>query len=366
MSESNAVSESSTVSESSAVSEQGVSSVPEGSSVIEASAPSSDSSVLAAQGLTDISEADLRGPSTTEYTAPSEPKVKETTEKDTEVLVTKEDEVILSEVEESVPVKAPKGFVPLSALHEVRGENKYLKEELARLSSLATETAELDNLDDGALNASEFDDFVELTEAEFTLLAEDAPVDALKYMNKLNAYNAYVQQTQYAVQQDAINQEYLSQVYAEASREMEEAVPGLFDVDSEASTEFRDFALSVGFDESMFYLTNPMTRIILPGDTKPVVLGEHAAQIIKVLAQARSLASKPSEGSVDLVAIKESMRKEIEAEVMSKIKAGTSFRSLNSVPDSGETRPEFADTVLSEAAFLKLSPKEQEMYLAGQ
>lgn len=344
--------------------------VPEGTSVIESSTPEVHSeidAILAAQGLADVSETDLRGTESTENTANSEPTGDESNSNEDGTTQESKTEEITEEKEEPSETtkeeKTPKGFVPLAALHEVRGENKFLKEQIAKLTeAVSAKPAE----ESAKPEPSEFDNFKELTNAEFTKLVEETPSEALLYVNKLSEYKSYKQEQVVKAHEELAAQEYLNQVYSKASEVMEEAVPGIFDESSSASEEFKSFAVGLGFDETMFYLTNPATQVILPGDNTPGVLGEHAAQIIKVLAQARAIINNKASSDVNVDKIKADLRKEIETEVMSKVKAKPAFRSLNSVPDTGDARPQFADTVLSEAQFAKLNSKEQEIYLAGQ
>jgi hypothetical protein len=142
---------------------------------------------------------------------------------------------------------------------------------------------------------------------------------------------------------------------------MEDAVPGLFDTASQASDDLREFAQGIGFTDELFYLTNPSTQIILPGQSEPILLGAQAAKILRVIATMKN--AQPTK--VDVEAIKESVKRDLEKSIIGKVKQGTDFKSLAAVPTSEESRPEFSDKVLSEAQFMKLSTKEQELYLAG-
>jgi len=155
---------------------------------------------------------------------------------------------------------------------------------------------------------------------------------------------------------------------------MEEFVPGLFDEGSKASEELAAFANDLGFTDDMYYLTNPQTQIILPGETEPLLLGEQAASIIQTLATARTRINDLKETTVDKDKLREEITKEVEAnlrktiegELLAKFKTGSdesAFRSLTSVPSS-ET-PEFAGKVLTEAELARLPETEQELYLAG-
>lgn len=353
------------------MSDESTSSVAPGTEVTEASAPNETSAQTIAEmhGLTEVSEAELMGfdPEVTENTPATsgptdegkklegeEPKKEEVQAPNTQP---PEDEV--------APAKPPKGFVPTAALHEVRGENKYLKEQLselqAKVASLATRAPEAPV---APVVKSEFDDFVELSDSEFSELAADSPADALLYMKKLGAFQKYEidKAASEAAQADA--EVYIGQVYSSANAEMEKAVPGIF-TDETVAEEFRAFAEASGFTDDMFYLTNPATRIILPGESEPLLLGEQAAQIVKVLAHFKQ-ASVAKADVVNTDQLKADLRKEIEAEVIAKLKTGETFKSLSSVPAPQDPRPEFGNKALSEKEFAKLSPAEQELYLSGE
>jgi len=330
-------------------------------SVLEASAPTIHDVVVQQQGLTEVSEAELRGESedsTGEQSANPEPSEKSKEPEENE----EANQAILDKVKAD---KVPKGFVPLAAVHEVRGENKYLKEQIASLS------AKIESLSKTAVNVapptaepSEFESFEQLSDSEFLELASDSPSEALLYMNKLNKFQEFTRQKAESERAVQSQQEYLASIYEKTNLQMEEVVPGIFDPESPTASEFRDFAVDLGFTEDMFYLTNPATRVILPGETEPLLLGDQAADFIKLLANAKTKLA--STQSVDVNAIRAELRKEIEADIMSKIKSNTPFRSISDIPSSNNDRPEFTGKMLSSDEFARLSEKEQELYLAGE
>jgi len=353
----------------------GETSVAEGTSVTEASAPTelNVETVLSLQGLTDVSEADLMGPSPTENTtAPSEStgteESKETTDEQVKDLSTQETEEKSKETteEKPEPEKPPKGFVPLEAVHEVRGENKFLKAQLAELTAKVAQLSQVAPqlvVPPPEPVVHEFTDFVELTDDEFkALAAEDAP-EALVYMKQLNAFHEFQRKTAENARLEEARQEYLNDVFTASNAAMEQAVPGIFDAESPAAKEFEAFAVGLGFTNDMFYLTNPATQIIIPGETEPLLLGEHAAQVVAVLANAmKGSPVKP----VDEAALRATIRRELEGEILQKLKTGQDFRSLSNVPQATTEVPEKSVAILSEAQFAKLSSAEQELYLAGQ
>jgi len=336
--------------------------------VTEASAPAETltSIVTSLQGLTDVSEAELMGldQGTTEeppaISEPSVPEEKAPEEKAPEVPPETPPE------EKAPDEKPPKGFVPLAAVHEVRGENKYLKAQIAQLSAKIDQLSTQPVVPVAPQAPSKFADFKELSDDEFTALAaEDAP-EALAYMKTLADYRDYTR----AQQQEQVQAEALAaraeQIFADTHAAMESAVPGLLVADSPVASEFKNFAVDLGFTDDMFYLTDPSTKIILPGDSEPLLLGEQAAQVIRMLANAQKRI-KATQPTLSREAIEAELRTKIEAEVMAKLKTSSTpaFRSLSDVPDSEGTRPEFASATLTEAQYEKLTDKEKELYLAG-
>jgi len=315
--------------------------------VVEASAPEETSvDILSQQGLETVSEDELRGSAQEETPATSEPTAEDATTEETE------DKNLAQEVTEETseePVKPPKGFVPTAALHEVRGENKFLKQQIAELTAALKTPAQ-----EASQETRQEDEFQTLSDEEFQELADESPKDALMYMKQLQQHTEFQRQSEIQTQRT-------QQLYDAVSRDMEEAVPGLFDTASQASDDLREFAQGIGFTDELFYLTNPSTQIILPGQSEPVLLGAQAAKILRVIATMKN--AQPTK--VDVEAIKESVRKDLEKSIIGKVKQGTDFKSLAAVPTSEESRPDFSDKVLSEAQFMKLSTKEQELYLAG-
>jgi hypothetical protein len=271
--------------------------------------------------------------------------------------------------------KPPKGYVPLAAVQEARNENKFLKEQLKALQE-SKAPAKKEEAKEEAPKSNVPDGFKVLSNAEFKELADDDPTEALLYMQNLNIYQEEQRQAQMKEQQEALrardeadNKAKLQSIFNETTKKMEEFVPGLFDEDSKAHEELAEFAKDLGFTDDMYYLTNPETQIILPGDTKPLLLGEQAASVIQTLATARNKINELSK-AVDKEAIEKEvearLRKEIEAEFLTKFKKSSSedeFRSLDQVP-STETA-DFSGKVLSMAELNKLSVAEQEAYLSG-
>jgi hypothetical protein len=193
------------------------------------------------------------------------------------------------------------------------------------------------------------DDFKELSQEELAELQEDDPRAAMEYLVKLNQRLAsQVEQKLSAEVQKVQEEQQLAQYNAFVSdmeSKMAEAVPGIFDENSTVQQELVEFAESVGFDESMFFLTNPTTIVTTP-DGQQEYLGEKAVSIMAMLHNLKTKLAGVSQ---------EQARKEA-SEYKDVSGLATSQSTKGATPKSG---------MLSEAEFAKLSPTEQERYLAG-
>ena len=281
-----------------------------------------------------------------------------------------------SKEKEGEVIKPPKGFVPLSAITEARGENRYLKEQNKALEArlVALEAGEKSGEKPAGIKSNVPEGFKVLSPEEFKALAKDDPTEGLLYMQNLVAYqadqvNSKVDTKLNAKDSESFQREY-AQIVETTVAQMEEAVPGIFDKNSTAAADLATFAESIGFDKDMYYLTNPETKIILPGDSEPLLLGEQAASILRVLASAKAGMSKEiavseAQKAAILKEHGDALRTRIEAEVLAKIKSDpNNFRSLTSVPAAaGDTK--FGSTILTTAELSKLTAEEQEAYLSG-
>jgi len=324
--------------------------------------------VLAQQGITAPTENELRGiieESTIETKSETDNDIIKNTEdaeKLTKENVTEKEESKTTESEtatsEAQVEKPPKGYVPLAAVHEARGEIRSLKE---RLQSLE---AQLANKPVKAVEEVHVEDFELLSDDQFEELADDNPAQAIIYQRKLAAYEASKRAAaEQARQQEEFAVEYEAVLNASAEA-MEKVAPGIFDKDQPIQKELMDFAETIGFTEDMYYLTNPSTKIILPGETEPLLLGEQAASILGLLVNVKAKTAPQ-----DTTALETKLRTEITAELMKKFKTAdpNTFRGINQVPKSDSEIPSgsFAGKVLTTDQLAKLTPAEYERYLAG-
>lgn len=361
------------------------------------SKPFKGPSIEELQGLTSISEAELRGEdldpdnkddkkaddSSTDAKGDKSEEDKKSEEKKADEKSDNKDDKKSDDKDEKKPVEVPPGYVKLEALREARKINSSLREENTRLKLQVAES-KIPKQDTSLVKESEverFKDFKALTKAELRDLAADDPEAAAEYAEELTSYQDFLRRQDQQKIQDEANERQLNEmaaelqsIYNEAEKQMEEAVPGIFTV-PEVQEEFRDFATGIGFTEDMFYLTNPETRIILPGESEPLVLGEQAADIIKLLAGVKSKLAKAKDATPpDEAQLREkikaelepTLRQEIEAELLVKFKKGKKekFQHLDEIPDSQHSSS-MQGKVLSEAEFAKLSPADQDAYLKG-
>jgi len=270
----------------------------------------------------------------------------------------------------------PEGYVPLEALHQARGDIRRLKQEISAIKAQKTEAAP-DRLFTKA-EAEKFEDFTVLSKARLAEKFEDDPVGAAEYTEKLSEYYDFKNRvTQQKVLDDKKAQDQeayeaaLKEEYSAAEKAMEEALPGIFS-DEGVQKGIAEFAESIGFKESLFFLTSPATQVIPPDGDTPVPLGTLAADVLKALVNARSKAeeSKPVDTKAlekeIRVKVEKEIRAELEKEVLSKVKKRSKkgYTSLDDIPTSGADKTH-SGKVLTEGEFDRLSPAAQEEYLKG-
>ena len=260
----------------------------------------------------------------------------------------------------------PKGFVPIKALREARSTNSFLK---GQMSGLQEQIDSLTNRTDSKKEDDhDIETFEEMSEKEYTDLVEDDPAKALLYMQKLNKF----QHSQYAKerQSDALSAAKANEkrIMTAATEQMAEIAPGLFDEDSAVHDELVTFADTIGFSDDMFYLTNPATQVILPGETEPLFLGDQAASMLQMLVTAKGkLASTVDKlGDKAHKKLESKIRASVEKELLEKFKTDkdATFKSLQQISKAKDTK-EFGESVLTDKQFTKLSEKDQERYLSG-
>ena len=266
-----------------------------------------------------------------EKTTGDDSKEAETTEQETTEETETESNTASSEskseegekTEQKTDGKPPKGFVPTQALHEVRGENSYLKQQIAELQAAATQAPQSQ---EGEVSTDEEGEvFKVLDDQELEELAIDDPSEAVLYMHKLNRHTQEQHQQQQAIQAEQA-------LIVTARTEMEAAVPGLFDENSKAYDNLEASAKEIGFTDDMFYLTNPETMVLIPGEDTPRSLGQDAAKMVKMLASAKSQVGEKTDTEAVRAEIRAEVTKEVQAELLSKFKGDSDvYKSLSSL-----------------------------------
>lgn len=258
--------------------------------------------------------------------------------------------------------KPPKGFVPIQALHQERGQRQMLSQEVQQLKEQLATLSQQKPLEDDQRKLdldTDTEGFKVLSEEAFEELLEDDPVEAIKYERKLRSYEA--QQASIAEAEKIQNES-----IARAIGMMTEAIPDLYDTNSDVNQKLTDFAAQKGFQDldGLAVLTDPRTQVVPSGGSKPKPLGETAANLVVFLnnyfkeAQAFNDPNASNE-------LKDSLKAEITKSLLQKIKSDSGTHvSLADLPgDSGNIGD--SGDILTEEQFSKLSEAEQKRYLGG-
>lgn len=273
------------------------------------------------------------------------------------------------EVTEKEADKPPKGFVKLQALHEARGENRTLKEQLAEL------TAQVEALSKGTPRQPETQpgqdptpppaEFKVLSKEEFAAMKEEDPDVALDYLYDLEQYRIAKAESDRQKEREEQEKQTARTIANNAYARMETTIPGLFDEGSTAAAEFATFAEELGFKNDLFFLTNPSTVVLPPGADKPVLLGEMAADLVDMFA---GLKTKLAERGSRRETLREEIRAELETELLEKFKTQgeAAFVSVTDLQGTGgKDDGDFTGRALTPEEYAKLSPADQERYLSG-
>ena len=262
--------------------------------------------------------------------------------------------------------KPPKGFVPLAALRESRELITGLRDDL---QTAQKEIAELKKGTATKKQTSEEEEFKILSDEEFDQLAEDDPMEALRYERKLRRFEQAqlikLQQEEDVKKSASKNQELIDK----AIQKVSEAIPEFFDETSNVSDEICGWVEKQGLNDKLIsIISDPATLIWGPDEQKPVILGEGAADIVKILFKVKQEIDKadPEKLRAEIEKeLREKLTKEISADVLKKVKSeGAKFVSLDETR-GGETEVETTGSLLTEADYAKLDSKEREKLLGA-
>ncbi|MCK9408273.1 MAG: hypothetical protein M0R68_03985 [Bacteroidetes bacterium] len=316
--------------------------------------------VISDQGLPTVTDAELMGMDQDVPVVPDTPAVPDAPV----VPAGKEQTTETPPATEAKVETPPKGYVPTAAVHEAREEIRRLKE---RISAMEVKGADVKPVTPPAVPdnvPTVRSDFKVLTKDEFIALSEESPRDALVYQSELMDFREAQRIAADKARQDEVAKVEVEELFEESAALMSAALPGIFDEGSTVQQELAQFADGIGFTKDLYYLTNPETQVILPGESKPLYLGRQAASIVAMLANLKNK-GLPNADAAMRATVEAELRPKIEQEVLSKIKTAgvTGYKALSEIPTSATTTPE--SKILTEAEVAALDPKALEAYLSG-
>ena len=325
-----------------------------------------------------VSESELRGEvedeataaeegesSETEKTGSSPPEDEEGTQK---AAGGDDDEKGTSEGESEAGIEArseekpPLGYVPIAALHEERRKRKELAAKVDELLTRFSDSPEESDSDGGTADVDE--NFKVLTDEEFDALVEEDPQEAIRYQARLRQYEAKQRaQEEHRRRAEEIVRSSIGAVI--------EAIPDYYNEDGKTARELAAFAAEHGFSGDMAdWMTDPRTLIIPPNAEPPMLLGEGAASLLKMIHALHEKSAKANPEKVR-AELEEEITKEVTAkvtkELLEKFKkdpAGT-FRDIGEIPGSGDDIPPAATGLITEEQFARMSEEERRVLLGG-
>ena len=316
-----------------------------------------------------------------ESATPSESKEEEEKEEETEEkeqekeeAKPKEKEEKPEEKEEEKEEKPPKGYVPQQALKEARADIKALKAEIAELKS--AKTAPPPSAED-----NKWKDFKVLSDEDYNKLIEDDPQEALKYDRKFRKYEKYIEQKDAVQREQRDLQKKVDSLVDEWTGNIEKAIPGIYDEESDIASGLAEFAEEHGFDDPYYLeaMTDPRTIIAPPGQNQTYILGPGAAAFLKLLSNLKEKTASQSEVTPEqkkeiqkemeksiTEKLEPKIREKVTKELTAKFKAGEAenYKSITEVPGS-EAAPDKLGKVYTEAEWAKLSQEERDKLLGG-
>lgn len=251
----------------------------------------------------------------------------------------------------------PKGYVPTPAVQKERRINLELKGEIAALQAQIEENAQ-------EVKPESADEFKVLSDDEFEDLLEEDPDAALLYERKLRQKEKTEQVETTAKASQARNQKAEAGAIMGFVDEIQTAVPGVYDQDSGVMDNLVQHAEESGFDPAFLNaMTNPASKIIIPGSKKVFSLGKGAVSLVKLLNT--SLTAKKESNPESLRAdLTKEITEKVTKELITKFKNDASgIRSIGDIPgDSGEIDDK---AQYSERDFHQMSPEDEKKALGG-
>ena len=260
-------------------------------------------------------------------------------------------------------VKPPEGYVPHAALHEERIKRQELADELRGLQEKVSKMEQ----------EPEEEAFKILSDEEFDELAEEDPVEAVKYERALNKHLR--EQEAKKVEADARQKRHGQDnlVVKQSFERMEKAVPGIHEEGNTINQDLSQFAIDNGFEPDFLQaMTAPGTLILPPGAKSAVLLGNGAAGLVEMIAKLRGVSetSDPAKIRAEVkTEVEKELRESITKELITKFKQGSigseAFESIGDVPGASGDAPVLFSGNLDEKRYANMTPKERERALGA-
>ena len=262
--------------------------------------------------------------------------------------------------------KPPEGFVPIQALHDERYKRQGAVQQLTEAHARIAELESLVN-DIGSRKPGEKDDLKEfkvLTQEEVDELAEDDPAEAAKYLSRLHRYQVReMKEKELSRAKDEADRNKKALI-DEAMREIQAAVPGIYDSKSDIGVKLTEFAEQNGLSTDVIRLiSDPATVIIPAGSNQPIALGRGAAQVVTLINKLFHATSSTSPETIR-GQIEKEVREKVVAEFTKKLKqGGRQVVSLGEAPSLSDSDMQAIPT--DEAAWEKMSEEDRRRALGG-
>lgn len=253
--------------------------------------------------------------------------------------------------------KPPRGFVPIQAIHEARGQ---IKAERAKVAALEQR---FQAISQGTANP----DFKVLSREDAVALSEEDPAEYAAYQYDLAQHQTGQQSlSQQGQIREALSNAHDGMINASWAA-VRQTVPGLFAADGNRDPVAEQALVyhaseHLGIDaETLNIITNPATQILGPGG-EIIPLGLGAASVIQMLHQN----SKGSDTAALRQQIEAELRPKIVQELTKKMRSpgatGNVFQSISSATGRKDT---FSGGGDSEDDWFGMSGEEEDRLLRG-
>lgn len=264
------------------------------------------------------------------------------------------------ESESGKDAKPPEGFIPISEVQKERGKRQELSRRVAELEAenVSLKTASETHIPLDPEMPEDLREFKVLNETEFKELSEADPIASSQYLFNLRRFET----AKTAIEG---NREGAKAVISQGMSKLTAVMPDFYEEGSVSNKELSDFAKEIGFaNPALFSLTDPATRVILPGQKKAVLLGEAAADLVLMLKNARE---RIAAGGASEAELREKITKEVTETLVAKVKAGESLfpPSIGDAPSGGSEAPGKSAVVEGEDGYRLMPAEDKRNWLGG-